>query len=251
VRILDDNRVLMRELREALGRTAFVYGALIWDKPFLGPLYTFLALWSPGACVELPLFVRMIITWLLRKIRERRAHPCAQRRTHAGAVMRVDAKAEGDEVAIGGWLPLTDYKGKVNKAESPWFAITLDRDSAPWAFDKGAPYKAISALELLASTVGIAVFAPELVTLRGQDALITVTGTTDSQVSASVVARGMTTRFPLVLVAMELSAKLEELNARFRTRKRTTSRICSWPASTPSCGGRAGLKRSSIPFSRS
>ena len=39
-RVLDNNRVLMRELREALGRLVFVDGALTWDKPFLAPLFT-------------------------------------------------------------------------------------------------------------------------------------------------------------------------------------------------------------------
>ena len=38
-RVLADDRILMRELREALGRMVFVYGALKADKPFLAPLF--------------------------------------------------------------------------------------------------------------------------------------------------------------------------------------------------------------------
>ena len=38
---------------------------------------------------------------------------------------------------------------------------------------------------------------------------MTITGFTDSQVSASVVARGMSTAFPLCCVVMELAAQLE------------------------------------------
>ena len=52
-RMLDNGGILIRELREALGRLVLVYGALTWDKPFLGPLYAFMSRHSPGTCVEL------------------------------------------------------------------------------------------------------------------------------------------------------------------------------------------------------
>ena len=42
------------ELREALGRLVFVYGALTYDKPFLGPLFAFLSS-PPGVSRRLPL----------------------------------------------------------------------------------------------------------------------------------------------------------------------------------------------------
>ena len=74
---------------------------------------------------------------------------------------------------------------------------------------QGEPYKTISALELLATTVGVAVFAESLEQLRDADGLVRVTGQTDSQVSANVVSRGMTSSFPLCCVAMELAARLE------------------------------------------
>ena len=35
--VLQEGRVHVGELREALGRLVFVYGALVYDKPFLGP----------------------------------------------------------------------------------------------------------------------------------------------------------------------------------------------------------------------
>ena len=42
-------RVNTSELREALGRMVYVYGALQYDKPSLAPVFTFLA-WL-GACL--------------------------------------------------------------------------------------------------------------------------------------------------------------------------------------------------------
>ena len=104
--VLLDGRVLMRTLREVLGRCVFVYGALLWDRPFLAPLFAFLSLWEPSACVELPLYVRLVVEWLKDRLAERRSHPVAEARHLAGCLFRVDARAEGDIIMIGGWEPL-------------------------------------------------------------------------------------------------------------------------------------------------
>ncbi len=76
-RNLSDNRVLLRELRQALGREVCIYGALSWDTPFLAPLFSFLSHGGPGACLELPLFVRTIMGWLLARIQQRRVEKAA------------------------------------------------------------------------------------------------------------------------------------------------------------------------------
>jgi hypothetical protein len=213
-RVLRDQQVLIREMREALGRMSFVYGALEWDRPFLAPLFSFTALHAPGSCVPLPLFVVTVISWLRDRIRERRMQPCAIKRSKLGAIMRVDAKAEGNMVAIGGWRPTHDAGGQVRPHLSPWFAIELSQASAPWAFEKGLPYKTISALELLATTLSLIVFGPSLLPQDHADATVAVTGFTDSQVSANVVVRGISTSFPLCCVAMELAVQLERRGAR-------------------------------------
>ena len=64
-------------------------------------------------------------------------------------------------------------------------------------------------MELLATTVGVAIFGNELRQLADADGMVRVTGQTDSQVSANVVARGMSSSFPLCCVAMELATRLE------------------------------------------
>lgn len=56
---------------------------------------------------------------------------------------------------MGGWLPAFDGDGLVDKWASPWFHIELDSVGAPWAFAKGLAYRYNSALELLATTVGV------------------------------------------------------------------------------------------------
>ena len=56
-KVMADRRVLIGELWEALGRMAFVYGALVWDKSFLGPLVHFPRPVVLSAFVEFALFV--------------------------------------------------------------------------------------------------------------------------------------------------------------------------------------------------
>ncbi len=92
--------------------------------------------------------------------------------------------------------------------------MELTEETAPWAYDRGQPYRAIAALELLASVVAVACLHPFALDKPGIDGQITITGLTDSAVSAAVMTRGMTTKFPLVLVMMEMAALLESRAAR-------------------------------------
>ncbi len=50
------------------------------------------------------------------------------------------------------------------------------------------PYKTISALELLGTTIGVTVIPKEIGELGDSDGLVRITGHTDSQVSANVVS---------------------------------------------------------------
>ena len=166
----------------------------------------FLATRPGGACAELPLFDRMVLEWLRDRLRARRVQEVTMVMVEAGPLFRVDAKAEGMTVAIGGWAPERDHEGTIRKDRSKWFSMRLSREEAPWAFARGLPSGSISTLELLASLVGLILLVPPETLGRGT---MTITGFTDSQVSASAVARGMSTAFPLCCVVMELAAQLE------------------------------------------
>ena len=104
--------------------------------------------------------------------------------------MRVDAKAEGLSVAVGGWAPLLDKDGVIQKQLSRWFSVELTEKDAPWAFVKGVPARAISTLELLATTLGLVLLTPVELSVPGVAGGITATGFTGSLVSASVVKSG-------------------------------------------------------------
>ena len=114
---------------------------------------------------------------------------------------------------MGGWAPHYDAAGQLVVSRSRWFSLRLTEATAPWAFVNGTPARAISTLELLATTVGLVLLAPEELNAPGAAGTVAVTGMTDSQVSAAVVSRGLTTAFPLCAVAMELAAQLEARGA--------------------------------------
>ena len=97
---------------------------------------------------------------------------------------------------------------------SPWFTVELTEEVAPWAFCKGLPYKAISALELLGTVMAVMILGDFPEEFGGVHGAVRIRGFTDSQVSSQVVTRGMTTSFPLCCVTMDLAAKLEEAGAR-------------------------------------
>ena len=166
-----------------------------------------------GVTKRLPLYVLVVLSWLRDRLKERRSHQVKSRKTLGGSLLRVDAKAEGLSVAVGGWCPHVDETGAVVKWKSRWFSVALTEEDAPWAFVKGMPSRTISALELLATTVGLVLLSPPELSGDGVAGTVMVTGLTDSLVSASVVTRGLTTTFPLCAVAMALAAQLESRKA--------------------------------------
>eukprot|EP00971_Amphidinium_carterae_P319063 6342083-Amphidinium_carterae.2 len=75
------------------------------------------------------------------RLRPRRAHPTGGGLVHVGSIARCVCRGEKS----GGWWLL-----------SPWFALKLDEERAPWAFCKGLPYyRTISSLEVFASLFAI------------------------------------------------------------------------------------------------
>ena len=84
----------------------FVYGALSYDKPFRGPLFAFVSLHHPGSTQPLPLYVKLVLGWLRERFQARRLQNVGTRSTIQQALMRVDAKAEGLSVGVGGLGPL-------------------------------------------------------------------------------------------------------------------------------------------------
>ncbi len=206
-----DGACCMGEFGSALGRLTFVAGALEFDRPFLGPLHSFQAA-SPRVGVRvLPTFVRVVALFLAERLRRRRHYPSAQRRSSVEP-FRVDARAEGDAIGVGGWQPARREDGSVDKWNSHWFSLQLDRSSAPWAFDRGEAYRSIASLEGLAALLATIVFSPP--TPAASDCLLLTSGFTDNRGNRYVLSRLQTQRYPLNVITMELAAQLEHRGMR-------------------------------------
>ena len=62
---------------------------------------------------------------------------------------RTDASAEGETVTVGGYQSHTDSGLPIAYSEAKWYLLTLDRKCAPWAYERGEPFRSIASLQLL------------------------------------------------------------------------------------------------------
>ncbi len=206
-----DGACCMDEFASSLGRLTFVAGALEYDRPFLGPLHSFLAV-SPRKGVRvLPVFVRVLAQFLAERIRRRRHYPSAQRRSTAEP-FRVDARADGDLIGVGGWRPARNPDGTINKSRSRWFSVQLGRSTAPWAYDRGEAFRSIASLEALAALLATVLLAEP--GAPAADGLLVVSGYTDNRGNKYVLSRLQSQRYPLNVITMELAAQLEHRGMR-------------------------------------
>ena len=87
-----------------------------------------------------------------------------------------------------------------------WFAVDLDRVSAPWAFARGEPFRTIAALELFATLICVVVFStgwPE-----GAHGAMAIQGIADNAGNTFAVTRLMSSKFPLIVILAELAMQL-------------------------------------------
>ncbi len=174
-----DGRADVARMRSGLGRLCFVVGALEWERPFLAPLYAFLARQPRWGHRSLPTFVRVISHYMAARLSLRRLYPSATTRSRSLEAFRIDASAEGDVIGVGGWLPTRNQHGILDRAVSPWFSFSLNRSTAPWAYARGQPFRTIAALEAVGVLVALVVFEKFL--SRDQDVVYTMPALTDNK----------------------------------------------------------------------
>jgi hypothetical protein len=203
--ILDTGAVLIRRLVEGLGRLGFAAGVLEWHRPFLAPLYAWTAAAPHGAYLPLPPMVALVLSHLRgRLLAGARTVRCLMPTREPDLVFRADAKAEGKTVVLGGW----ECRDRTPTGAARWFSLEITEVQAPWFFPKGEPYRAIAALELMATVTCVMLFTrPEH---RGQHGVMhLISGGTDNKGNSYVVSKLMSNRYPLNVVAMELASQLE------------------------------------------
>ena len=199
-----EGRVALGELQEGLGRLQFIAGPVEHIRPFLGPLYAWSAAGPRFAKPAFPVMVVLIMRYLAEELARDSMAECTTGLAELGEIFRLDAKAAGQDVAIGGWRTTG---GKV--AEAEWFAVSLNRVNAPWAFAKGEAFRTIASLELLGALVGLMVLVPE--GDRGEAAgTLTLSCGTDNRGNSFLLDKMLTTRYPLGIVLMECAHQMRK-----------------------------------------
>jgi hypothetical protein len=202
--------VVGRAFKGGLGRLVFTAALLRHLLPFLGPLFAWSAVIEPSAVWKVPFGIRTTLRWLARKIDEKPRLPLRTKLKLARrATFAADARADGDEVHVGGYLLGDDLK------KVPWFSYALCPKSAPWAFvKKGEAYRTIAALELFATLLCLVLLIPSSREDEGSAELtVVLPGVTDNRGNAMLLDKFMTSKFPLSLILCELSEQLEKRKA--------------------------------------
>ena len=212
-KILTLQGVSVAEFRAGLGRLGFVCSAIVYDKPFLGPLYTWVEACAGGTFREVPVFIKFVLTWLIRRLECRKEILCDRgrpRHTRPVELFRSDAKAEGDTVRLGGWQVADEAGRPVDPIDAWWYVLTLDRVCAPWAYRRGEPFRTIASLELFGTLISAMIFLPRFPKGAGALGKISVGGSTDNRGNTFAVTKLMTTKFPLVAFVAEMAVQMEE-----------------------------------------
>ena len=201
---VSEGRMLGREFRAGLGRMGFLAGAIKVARPLLAPLYAAIARVPGGTYFELRMAVKLAITFFQEMVGKAPMKSLSAPPKVLGEIFRVDAMADQDGIAIGGW----ETRDTCITKQARWFHVKLTRRNAPFLYMKGEPFRTISTSELLAVTVAIMVFGPSASWREGAGR-ISVTGFTDNLSNAFLLDKFLTTRFPASLVLMELAAQLD------------------------------------------
>lgn len=195
------------EVQEGLGRL-FVAGPLVVTRPFLGPAFAWVAASLARVTLPPPALVRAVLGWFGEVLERYPWRTMRVGRSSDGELFRIDAKADGDMVVLGGWA----MGVAADPASARRFSHRVPREAAPCIRDGSELFRAIASLELLAAVFAIILLVPE----RPQEQLTAATAclsvSTDNQGNELLLNRWLTTKLPLGVVAMELAAQLAVRN---------------------------------------
>ena len=205
-RVVREGLVQMRDFAEGLGRLGFSCGVLEFYRPFLAPMYSWCAASPPGSVLKVPPMVRLTLSWVVEQLRTgRRFSLCKKPSRDLGVLFKTDAKGESDYVVLGGWK----CAGGVGTKQSHWFSVKLTAEEAPWIFEKGHASRTIASTELLATLIAVHLFVPLPETCPDPSTgIVCCQGLSDNQTNSYVVAKCMTTSFPLAAILMQLTCML-------------------------------------------
>ena len=204
--------VVTRDFAEFLGRLVFVAQLLVWLKPHLSPLFAWSAATAASTVAKLPEIVILTLKYLVAEFSVESYMVSARRpRVFTGEQFRTDAKCTDDSVVLGGW----------EVSSGRWFQICLDESKAPYLFrpGKGSQWASTSA-ELLATLAALVAFGwTDAATSRKSLELCLAAGT-DNRSNECLSVKRSTTKFPLMLINMQLSSVLSRARVAVRLKWR-------------------------------
>lgn len=192
--------VAMRSFAEFLGRLGFVARVLTWLKPHLGPLYAWVAALDKGCVAAIPKMVRLVLLFVRSQLALHTRHlTCRRPLVLEQEQFRTDAKCERDRVVLGGH----------QLGSSRWFSLELTPRDTPFLFNSdGESSWASAPAELLAALAALVAFGYLEDTGERRLMPIALSAGTDNRSNEFLMKRHATTKWPLVLINMELSKRL-------------------------------------------
>lgn len=200
-----DKIIVGRDLRSGIGRLSFSGVLWRWVLPFLGPFYAYIAVSDASAAWTLPPALLILLDWIADQVE---ANPFVTLRhlkpVGLGKYFKADARADGDTVVIGGYEAIPGLTLK----QVRWFSFVLSPELTPWAYVKvNQAFRTVATLELFATLLCIMLFVERQPSSR--TSTIFITGVTDNQGNQNLLFKGMTSKFPLYLVLLELAEQLK------------------------------------------
>ena len=197
-------KVTAKEMEQGLGRLGFAANALTWERPFLGPLYSWTAaIRNKTGLLRIPTMLRTILWFLADRTRDGgslQEPPPLRDGEGDDVIFYTDAKATECGAWIGGFLQAKD--GSI----AEWFSEEVKTEWAPWLFIRGDPKRVIAALEMLATLIAARLWARGL--SKGGRGKCWIKGSTGNLSNAYAVSKWMSTKYPLTVLIMELSETL-------------------------------------------
>ena len=193
--------VQVRRFSEFLGRLGFVSRVVYWIKPHLAPLYAWAAVASKSHVAKLPDTVILTLIYLEETLGELDFKVSPYKLPgKPRAVLHTDAKCADGYVVLGGW------DSRVPHQEAAWYAIKLLPSDAPYLFDElGKSQWASASAELLATLVGLWAFGFLAYGNRPHQMPVELPAVTDNRGNEGVLKKQSTTKWPLMLINMQLS----------------------------------------------